>query len=194
MQLLVAGAPVTSWLWSHTAEAYLNFTPQQRNTHMCTLRKRSPGNLVPVSVMMGNVFMQSCKISMLCVVLQTVRELAQGSTGRAAVARHEHVMFSLIQLLLSTHLQDRLDWHKSSTRERLKDGLHLHIFHNLKTALQYCTAALITLAMEPEGRSKLQSYESHLAEVAMTDLPQAEWIAVLLYKVFCSGVHSRRPV
>lgn len=125
--------------------------------------------------------------------MQTVRELAQGPVGRIATARHSHLVVSLIQLLLSTHIQDHLDWHKSTTRERLKDGLHLHILQHLKTALQYCTAVLITLAMEPEGRSKLESYELQLAEVAMTDAPQAEWVQVLLYKVFCSNAHFRRP-
>lgn len=119
--------------------------------------------------------------------LQTVRELTQGSSGRKATAKHSHLVISLIQLLLSTHLQDHVDWHKSTTRERLKDGLHHHILQLLKTALQFCTATLITLAMEPEARSKLQSYELQFAEVAMTDAPQADWIAVLLYKVFPAG-------
>ena len=131
-------------------------------------------------------------LRMATTAVQTIRELAQGESGRKAAARHSQLVVSLIQLLLSNCIQDQLDWHKSTTRERLKDGLHLHIVALLKTALQYCTAVLITMAKEPEARSQLQSYELQLAEVAMTDVPQSDWIAVLLHKVFNTGFGPRR--
>ena len=119
------------------------------------------------------------------VAVQATRQIVQSLSGRQAATKHRQLFGSLVQLLLSSHMQDLAEWHKSTTRERLKDGLLKHIKHICYKMLQLCTAALIDVCLDnPEARKELQSYESQLAEAAMTDIPQADWIAILLYKVF----------
>lgn len=92
-------------------------------------------------------------------------------------------MVSLVQLLLSTHMQSLDAWHTSTKSERLKDGLHRHIYGLFKTALQYATAVLINVSTVPSALHQLRMYEMQLVELALTDSPQADWIAALLNKM-----------
>lgn len=131
----------------------------------------------------GNLWLNMCEMGL--VVVQASRQIVQSISGRQAATKHSDLFGSLVQLLLSSHMQDLAEWHKSTTRERLKDGLLKHIKHICYKTLQFCTAALIDVCLDnPEARQKLQSYEMQLAEAAMTDIIQAEWISILLYKVF----------
>lgn len=89
-------------------------------------------------------------------------------------------MVSLIQLLLSNHMQYIDAWHNSTKSERLKDGLHRHICGLFRAALQYSAAVLINVAPLPVAQQKLRAYEMQLVELAMADYPQADWVAALL--------------
>lgn len=89
-------------------------------------------------------------------------------------------MVSLIQLLLSNHMQYLDAWHNSTKSERLKDGLHRHIYGLFRAALQYCAAVLINVATCPMAQQKLRAYEMQLVELAMVECPQADWVAALL--------------
>ncbi|KAL0033456.1 hypothetical protein WJX77_010350 [Trebouxia sp. C0004] len=102
---------------------------------------------------------------------------------KQAVASNRHLMVSLIQMLLSEHMQELDSWHKSTTRERLKDGLHAHILHHFENAVQYSTAVLINVSELPAAQEKLRVYEMRIAELAMTDSPQKEWVATLLSRI-----------
>lgn len=117
-------------------------------------------------------------------VVQAVSELVKSNEHlRQAVAGNSHLMVSLIQLLLSNHMQYMDTWHNSTKSERLKDGLHRHIYGLFRTALQYSTAVLINVAAFPTAQQKLRAYEMQLVELAMEDSPQADWVAVLLNKI-----------
>ena len=115
---------------------------------------------------------------------QAVSELVRFNDQlKQAVAANRHLVVSLIQLLLSPHMQSLDAWHISTTDERLKDGLHRHIYGLFKTALQYATAALINISTVPAVQQRLRMYEMQLLELAMSDSPQADWIAALLNKI-----------
>lgn len=92
-------------------------------------------------------------------------------------------MVSLIQLLLSSHMQYMDAWHSSTKTERLKDGLHRYIYGLFRSALQYSTAVLINVATLPTAQHKLRAYEMQLVELAMAESPQADWVAALLNKI-----------
>lgn len=116
--------------------------------------------------------------------MQALSELVRSNEQlRQAVAANSQLMVSLIQLLLSPHMQYMDAWHNSTQSERLKDGLHRHIYALFRAALQYSTAVLINVAPIPLAQYKLRAYEMQLVEVAMTESPQAEWLAVLLNKI-----------
>ncbi|KAL3142668.1 hypothetical protein ABBQ38_002974 [Trebouxia sp. C0009 RCD-2024] len=102
---------------------------------------------------------------------------------RQAVAGNSHLMVSLIQLLLSSHMQYMDAWHSSTKTERLKDGLHRYIYGLFRSALQYSTAVLINVATLPTAQHKLRAYEMQLVELAMAESPQADWVAALLNKI-----------
>ena len=89
-------------------------------------------------------------------------------------------MVSLIQLLLSNNMQYIDAWHNSTKSERLKDGLHRHIYGLFTAALQYSAAVLINVAPLPAAQQKLRAYEMQLVELAMAECPQADWVAALL--------------
>ncbi len=117
--------------------------------------------------------------------LQAVSELVRYQSLRLkqAVASNSRLMVSLIQMLLSEHMQELGSWHKSTTRERLKDGLHVHILRHFENAVQYSTAVLINVSELPDAQDKLRVYEMRIAELAMTDSPQKEWVATLLSRI-----------
>ena len=113
--------------------------------------------------------------------MQAVSELVRSNEQlRQAVAGNSHLMVSLIQLLLSNHMQYLDAWHNSTKSERLKDGLHRHIYGLFRAALQYSTAVLINVATLPLAQQKLRAYEMQLVELAMAECPQADWVAALL--------------
>lgn len=113
--------------------------------------------------------------------VQAVSELVRSSEQlRQAIAGNSHLMVSLIQLLLSSHMQYLDAWHNSTKSERLKDGLHRHIYGLFRAALQYATAVLINVATLPMAQQKLHVYEMQLVELAMAECPQADWVAALL--------------
>ena len=102
---------------------------------------------------------------------------------KQAVASNRHLMVSLIQTSLSRHMQHMEDWHKTSSEERLKDGLHVHVLGHFRNAVQYSIAVLINISGLPAAQEKLRIYEMQIAELAMTECPQKEPVAVLLSRI-----------
>lgn len=117
--------------------------------------------------------------------MQAVSELVRYHELRLkqAVANNSHLMVSLIQMLISGHMASMEQWHKSTTKERLKDGLHVHILGHFRNAAQYSVAVLINVAELPAAQEKLRVYEMQFAELAMADTPQKDWSATLLSKI-----------
>ena len=118
-------------------------------------------------------------------MLQAVSELVryQETRLKQAVASNNHLMVSLLQMLLSKHMEELRLWHHSTSRDRLKDGLYRHILDHFEHAVQYSIAVLINVSEIPAAQEKLRVYEMRIAEMAMTECPQKEWIASLLSNI-----------
>ncbi|KAA6424916.1 MAG: hypothetical protein FRX49_05090 [Trebouxia sp. A1-2] len=150
------------------------------------------GSLGRPDIYVNSLSQKDCSAMALNLQAQTLADAAKAVSElvryqelrlKQAVASNRHLMVSLIQMLLSEHMQELDSWHKSTTRERLKYGLHVHILRHFENAVQYSTAVLINVSELPAAQDKLRVYEMRIAELAMTDSPQKEWVATLLSRI-----------
>ncbi|KAL0026679.1 hypothetical protein WJX79_003431 [Trebouxia sp. C0005] len=113
---------------------------------------------------------------------QVLQELA-GSLGRPDIYVNSLSQKDCSAMALNLQAQTLADAAKAVSELVRYQELRLKQAVASNRHLMYSTAVLINVSELPAAQDKLRVYEMRIAELAMTDSPQKEWVATLLSRI-----------
>ncbi|KAL0051202.1 hypothetical protein WJX82_003707 [Trebouxia sp. C0006] len=114
---------------------------------------------------------------------QQIHQELAGSLGRPDMYADSLSQKDRSAMALNLQAQTLADAAKAVSELVRYQSLRLKQAVASNSRLMYSTAVLINVSELPDAQDKLRVYEMRIAELAMTDSPQKEWVATLLSRI-----------